>query len=129
MLISGERGTVQDSTAWLAVERAETMVTVCLQRAHAACLGQGESVLLVAHGRRGLGRLLPCGDVAEEAQGIRLVTTFLACTGMHQRAFGEGVCLLQTASPHLGLPQGEATTRLIANHCCDHGLFQRLGEQ
>ena len=34
-------------------------------------------------------------DLAEEAQGIRLVATFLMRTGERQRPLGEGVRLLQ----------------------------------
>ena len=39
-----ERGAGQGSTACLAVQRAETVVTVRLQRAHAEFLGQGEGL-------------------------------------------------------------------------------------
>jgi hypothetical protein len=37
-------------------------------------------------------------NVAEEAQGICLVATFLLCTGERQRTFGEGLRLPQVAS-------------------------------
>ena len=59
-----------------------------------------------------LRRLVPRRNVAEEAQGIRLVAAFLVLTGKRQRALGEGLCLLQTARQHLRLPQGETTERL-----------------
>jgi hypothetical protein len=36
-------------------------------------------------------------NLAEEAQGIRLMAPFLALTRKHQRLLGEGVRLLQTA--------------------------------
>ncbi len=94
----GERGAGQCSTACPAVQRAETAVTVRLQRAHAEFPGQGEGVLIVGLGRLDLRRLAPCCDVAEKAQGIRLVTTFLAFTGERQRTLGEGVRLLQAAA-------------------------------
>ena len=51
-------------------------------------------------------------NVAEEAQGIRLVAAFLVLTGERQRPLGEGVRLLQVASQQLRLPQGETTERL-----------------
>ena len=53
------------------------------------------------------------GDLAEEAEGIRLIAAFLVLTGERQRTLGEGVRLLQAASQHLRLPQGETTERLI----------------
>ena len=77
-------------TACLAVQRAETVVTVRLQRAHAEFLGQGKGVPIVGLGLLDLRRLAPCGDVAEQAQGIRLVATFLVLTGERQRMLGEG---------------------------------------
>ncbi len=51
-------------------------------------------------------------DLAEEAQGIGLVTAFLACAGLRQRLLGEGLCLLQAASQQMRLPQGETTERV-----------------
>ena len=81
----GERGAGQCSTVCLAVERAETVVTVRLQRAHAEVFGQGEGVLIVDHGWLAIRRLTPCCDVAEQAQGIGLVTAFLVLTSERQR--------------------------------------------
>ena len=52
-------------------------------------------------------------NVAEEAQGIRLVAAFLMLTGERQRALGERVRLLQAAGQQLRFPQGETTERLI----------------
>ena len=54
-------------------------------------------------------------DLAEEAQGIRLVAPFLVLTGERQRPLGEGVRLLQAAGQQLRLPQGETTERLKAD--------------
>ena len=89
-------------------------MTVRLQRAHAEFLGQGEGVLIVGFGLHGIRRLAPCCDVAEEAQGIRLVAAFLVFTGERQRSLGEGVRLLQAASQQMRLAQGETTERLTA---------------
>ena len=69
------------------------------------------------------------GDLAEEAQGIRLVATFLVLTGERQRTLGEGVRLLQAAGQQMRLPQGEMTERLIGYHFRCNGLFHRLREQ
>ncbi len=73
--------------------------------------------------------LAPRRNVAEEAQGIRLVAPFLVLTGERQRTLGEGVRLLQAAGQHLRLPQGETTERLKVDHFRCSGLFQRLREQ
>ena len=62
-------------------------------------------------------------NLAEEAQGIRLVATFLVRTGKRQRSLGEGVRLLQAASQQLRLRQGETTERLKAYHVRGNGLF------
>jgi len=94
----GEHGVGQCSTAYLAVQCAETQVTVRLQWAHAEFLGQGEGGLIVGLGLRDLRRLAPCCDVAEQAQGIRLVASFLVHAGECQGTFREGVRLLQAVS-------------------------------
>ena len=60
-------------------------------------------MLVVGLGWLDLRRVVACGDVAEEAQGIRLVTTFLIRTAERQRALGEGVCFLQSTGQHLCL--------------------------
>ena len=98
-------------------------------RAHAEFLGQGEGLLVVGLGLLDLRGLAPRRDLTEEAQGIRLVAPFLVLTGKRQRTLGEGVRLLQAASQHLRLPQGETTERLkgYCFHCS--GLFHRLREQ
>jgi hypothetical protein len=70
-------------------------VAVDHERAHAEFVGQGEGLAVVGFGLRALRWLAPRCNLAEEAQGIGLVTTFLALTGVRQRALGEGVRLLQ----------------------------------
>ena len=57
-------------------------MAVGLERVHAKFLGQGESLVVVGFGQRALRRLAPRRDLAEEAQGIRLVAMFLVRTGM-----------------------------------------------
>jgi hypothetical protein len=81
----------------------------------------------VGFGQRAVRTLAPRRNLAEEAQGIRLVAAFLVRTGM--RPLGEDVCVLQAISQQLCFPQGETTVHLIAPHIsCSHP-FQRLHEQ
>ena len=80
-------------------------------------------------GRRDLRRLAPRRNVAEEAQGIRLVAPFLVLTGERQRTLGEGVRLLQAAGQQMRLPQGQTTERLKADRFRRDALFHRLREQ
>ena len=51
-----------------------------------------------------------CGNVAEEAQGIRLITSFLVGTGMLEGTGGERARLLQAASAQMRLAQGGELT-------------------
>ncbi len=100
----------------LGIQGAEAAVAVGLERAHAEFLGQGEGLAVVGFGLLDLRGLALRRNLAEEAQGIRLVATFLVLTGERQRPLGEGVRLLQAASQQLRLPQGETTERLKAYH-------------
>ena len=81
-------------------------MAVGLERAHAEFVGQGEGLLVVGFGQLDLRGLAPRGNLAEEAQGIRLVATFLVRTGERQRTLGEGVRLLQAASQQPAPPPG-----------------------
>ena len=65
-------------------------MAVGLERAHAECLGQGQGLLVVIFGQRALGRIVTRRYVAEEAQGICLVTAFLVLMGMRKHILGEG---------------------------------------
>jgi hypothetical protein len=103
-------------------------VAVRLERAHAEFRSQRQRLAIIIFGLRALRRLTTRGDVAEEAQGIRLGTPCLVCTGMRQRTLGEDVRIRQTAAQRLRLPQGETPERLIA--CCrDSAPLRRLCEQ
>ena len=98
------------------IQRAQAAVAVGLERAHAQFLGQGEGLAVVGLRLRRSSEGSRCAAiVAEEAQGIRLVATFLVLAGVRQRLRGEGVRLLQAAGQQLRLPQGETTERLIAS--------------
>ena len=80
-------------------------MAVGLERAHAELLGQGEGLAVVGFGLIALRRLAPRRNVAEEAQGIRLVAPFLVLTGERQRPLGEGVRLLQAAGQQCASPR------------------------
>jgi hypothetical protein len=82
------------------------------ERAHPQLLGQGEGLAVVIFSLIALRMLAPRRNLAEEAQGIRLVATLLVGTGAGQRTLGEGARVLQAAGQQLPRPQGEMTARL-----------------
>ena len=87
-------------------------MAVGLERAHAEFLGQGEGLAVVGFGWLDLWGIALRSDLAEEAQGIRLVAAFLVRTGERQRMLGEGVRLLQAASQQMASPRERLTGRL-----------------
>ena len=89
-------------------------MAVRLERTHTEFRGQRQRLAVIIFGLRAFWRLTTCGDVAEEAQGIRLGTPCLMCTGMRQRTLGEDVRVLQTAAQRLRLPQEETPEHLMA---------------
>ena len=89
-----------------AIKHAETAVAMRLEGAHTKFGSQGEGLLVVGFGLLGLGGLAPRRDLAEEAQGICLVATFLVLTGERQGTFGEGVRLLQAVGQQMRLSRG-----------------------
>ena len=88
-----------------------------LERAHAELVCEGQGLAVVGFGQPALRRLTPRRSVAEEAEGMRLVATFLVRTGKRQCTLGEGMRLFQAASQHLRLPQGFDTV------VCVFGIF------
>src|SRR5262245_15265278 len=80
-----------------AIQDAKAEVTVGLERAHAEICGQGKSLAVVFSRMLALWRLTLRRNLAEEAQGIRLVATFLVHLGMHQRPLCKNLRLLQAA--------------------------------
>src|SRR5262249_54249977 len=83
----------------------------------------------VGSGRVGVQGGAMRGDLAEKAQGIRLMPAFLVLADMRQGLLGEGLRLLQTASQQLRLTQGETTERLMGYQFHGNALFHRLREQ
>jgi hypothetical protein len=122
-------GTGLLSPASLGVQGAEATVTVRPERAHPQFVGQSEGLSVVIFGRLGLQGIAMRGDLAEEAQGIRLVATFLVRTGERQRTLGKGVRLLQVASQQMCLPQRETTVRFEVRALRRSALLHRLREQ
>jgi hypothetical protein len=86
------------------------------ERAHAEFLGEGEGLSVMGGGLIDVRGSTPCRNLAEEAQGIRLVAAFLVLAGMRQCTLGQSVRLIQAASQRLCFPQGETTERLIDYH-------------
>jgi hypothetical protein len=61
-----------------AIQDAEAEVAMGLEWAHAELVGQGEGLAVVARGQLCPRGLAMCRNVAEQAQGIRLVPAFLS---------------------------------------------------
>ena len=72
-------------------------VAVGQERAHTELLSQGEGLAVVVFGWLDLGGITMRSDLAEEAQGPRLVAPFLVRTGEIKGLHGAGVGLLQAA--------------------------------
>ena len=89
---------------------AQAKMTVGLERAHAQLLGQGEGLAVVGGGFVDVRGSAMRGDLAEEAQGIRLVAALLVLAGEIDRLRGELARLLQAASQQMRLPEGETTS-------------------
>jgi hypothetical protein len=64
-------------TPRLAIQHAQPVVTVGLERVHAEFGGQDEGLVVVCCGLRALRGLAPRRNVAEKAQGIRLIATLV----------------------------------------------------
>ena len=90
---------------------------------------RAEGLPVVGCGRLDVRGIAMRRNLAEEAQSIRLVATFLVRTCKRQGLLSEGVRLLQAASQQLRLPQGETTERLKASHVRGNDLFHRLRQQ
>src|SRR5262252_9211119 len=102
------------------IQGAKSPAAMGLERAHAEFLGQGEGLLVMICSRLALRRLALCRDLAEEAQGIRLVASFLVRTRDLQRTLSKGMRLLHAAGQQIRIPQGETTECLITDHFCSN---------
>src|SRR5262245_19255809 len=111
------------------IQRAETAVTMGLERAPAQLLSQSKGLTVVGFGRLDLRGLAPRRNVAEEAQGIRLESPLLVRTGECQGPLSEGVLLFEVVGQHLRFPQAEKTRRLTTDTSQGSFLFYRLREE
>jgi hypothetical protein len=69
------------STAGVAVQPAESVLAVRLQRTHAEFLSQGQGLLVVGLGLLGIGRIRVGMDGAKLVQRVRRVTACLLLPG------------------------------------------------
>ena len=99
--------------------RPEGAVTVGLEWAHAKFLSQSASLVIVVSSLIALRRIATCSDLAEKAQGIRLVAAFLVLLGERQGAPAQGVCRPQ-GRRHPGERSEEVRALVDA-----HGLFEQ----
>ena len=99
-------------------------MTVGLERTHPQLLGQGEGLVVVIFGRLDLQGLAPRRHVAEEAQGIRLIPTFLVRTGERQRPLGEGLRLFGDIAARRDPPEVEPA---VAHYQQALALAEELG--
>ena len=90
----------------LGVQGAQAQVAVGQERAHPQFLGQGKGLAVAGFGLFDLRGITMCGNVAEEAQGIRLTTSFLVGTEILKGTGGERARLLQAAGVQMRLAQG-----------------------
>src|SRR5262249_59530014 len=86
------------------IQDAQAAMAVGLERTHALCLGQGEGLAVMGFGLLGFWWGMASSDLAEEAEGIRLVATLLALAGEGESLYGMGMRRLQAASQQSGFP-------------------------
>ena len=70
------------------IQRAQAAVAVGLEGAHTEFLGQGEGLLVVGFGLRGIGGIGVGMDNAKLVQRERLVSAFLVLPGQVERLAG-----------------------------------------
>jgi hypothetical protein len=86
------------------IQDAQAAVAVGLERTHALCLGQGEGLAVVGCGLLGFWWGMASSDLAEEAEGIRLVATLLALAGKGEGLYGMGYAPPPGGQPAERLP-------------------------
>jgi hypothetical protein len=80
-------------------------VAVGYERTHPQLLGEGEGLVVVGVGLFDLRGITMCGNVTEEAQGIRLTTSMLVAMEILTGTGGERLRLLQAAGVQMRLAQ------------------------
>jgi hypothetical protein len=109
----------------LGIQRPQAAVAVGLERPHPQLVGQGEGLAIVIFGPVPLRRFVLRRNVAEEAQGIGLVTPLLARRGKGEGLPGEVMGLLDVSSQQPGLAQPRETNRLLPHGAELQALFQQ----
>ena len=84
------------------IQRAEAAMAMRLEGTHAACLGQGEGVLVVRVGLTNTGKVVVHGDLAQEPQRLGLAAVSLAGTTIGQRLLGEVTGFSSMAKQEIG---------------------------
>src|SRR4029453_7556062 len=91
--------------AGLGVQHAEAPVAVGLERTHAACVGEGEGLLVVALCLLGLWGIVTRSYLAKESEEPCLVAPFLEVRGALQGTPNDPEELVSLASQQIGLTQ------------------------
>src|SRR5262245_37238528 len=104
-------------------------MTVGHEWAHTQFVSQGEGLPKGGFSWLNLWRITMRRDLAEEAQGIRLVTPFMVRMAECQCPLSERMILLQTTSQGLRFPQRETTERLKVCYLHACGLFRGLRQE
>ena len=99
----GQRGAGLLRLAGLGIQCAKAPAAVRLERAHAEFFGQGEGLLVVGLGRLDLWGIAVRGDLAEEPQGLGLVSPFFVLAGELEGTLGKLACVLHAAGQQIGL--------------------------
>src|SRR5262249_37026523 len=115
-----ERGARLPPLAGHSIPRAEALVAVGLERAHTACLGQGEGLLVKRFGLRRLWRVTLGGNIAAEPQGPRLEATFSTLVGQAEGTLSLRSGFGEAAPEERALAQFDEPDRLVAS---GHGGF------
>ena len=126
----GQRGAGLLPLAGRGIQRAEAAVAVGLERAHAEFLGQGQGLLVVGFGLRGIGGIGVGMDDAKLVQRERLVPAFLVLPGQVERLARVLPGLLAASRQTTDLaepcdPEGMTLQRARADTFADRLLQQR----
>jgi len=109
-------------------EPAETEVAVGLEGAHAKLTGQRLGLKIATFGGLEAGGIGVGGDLAQEAEGPRLMAAFTTPTSEHHGAVGAGPGVLDLVREQIRLAKLPDAKRLvIPNPCafkCGQGLLQ-----
>src|SRR5882724_271771 len=98
-------------------------MTVGHEWAHTQLVGQGKGLAVARVSLFDLRGITIRGNVAQETQCIRLMTSLLVGTGMLEGPGGKRVRLLQAAGAQMRLAQGEEQRRRDTHSAARGGLL------